>query len=311
MSDSTKVLARSPSQVSSLRRSRMRTMLWGYLFIAPWLIGFFIFTFGPFLTSFWLGFNRWELLDAPVFVGLRNYQNMMNDDLFIKSLVNSAYYTFVRVPLAMILAFFVALLLNQPIKGMPIYRTLFYLPSITAGVATAILWVYLLQPGGLVNNGLALIGIHGPAWLADSYWAMPALILISLWNIGGTMIIFLAGLQGVPQHLYEAAVIDGAGWWHKTWHVTIPMITPTILLNAILGVIGSFQVFDNAFIITNGGPANATLVYILLLYRNAFEYFKMGYAAALAWVLFLIVLAVTLVQLWISRTWVYYEAERR
>lgn len=293
------------------RRSRWRTNLWGYVFIAPWLVGFLVFTLGPFVASFWLGFTRWGLLDTPVFVGLRNYWDLIHDQLFIKSLLNTAYYTVFHVPLGMLLAFLLALALNQRIRGIPIYRTLFYLPSITASVATAILWVYLLQPDGIVNAALGLIGITGPPWLADTFWAMPSLILISLWSIGGTMIIYLAGLQGVPQHLYEAAVIDGAGRWQKALHVTIPMLTPTILLTAILGVIGSFQVFDNAFIITNGGPANATLVYILLLYENAFEYFKMGYAAAMAWVLFLIVLAVTLIQLRVARTWVYYEAEQR
>ena len=296
---------------SSRSGSRLRTHLWGYLFIAPWLFGFLVFTLGPFVASFYLGFTRWGLLDTPVFIGLRNYWDLVHDYLFIKSLINTAYYTAFHVPLSMLLAFLLALLLNQRIRGIPIYRTLFYLPSITASVATAILWVYLLQPDGIVNAVLAHVGIAGPPWLADSFWAMPSLILISLWSIGGTMIIYLAGLQGVPQHLYEAAVIDGAGRWQKALHVTVPMMTPTILLTAILGVIGSFQVFDNAFIITAGGPANATLVYILLLYQNAFEYFKMGYAAAMAWVLFLIVLVVTLIQLRVARTWVYYESEQK
>jgi multiple sugar transport system permease protein len=304
-------VAQTVPRTATRSRSRVRTNLWGYLFIAPWLFGFFVFTFGPFVASLWLGFTRWGLLDTPAFIGLKNYVDLGHDPLFAKSLLNTAYYTVFHVPLSMLLAFILAVLLNQKIRGIPLYRTLFYLPSITASVATAILWVYLLQPDGIVNALLARIGIAGPPWLADSFWAMPSLIMISLWSIGGTMIIYLAGLQGVPQHLYEAAVIDGAGWWAKTRNVTIPMMTPTILLTAILGVIGSFQVFDNAFIITSGGPANATLVYILLLYENAFEYFKMGYAAAMAWVLFLIVLLVTLVQLRVARTWVYYESEQR
>jgi multiple sugar transport system permease protein len=304
-------VAQTVPRTATRSRARLRTNLWGYLFIAPWLSGFFVFTFGPFVASLWLGFTRWGLLDTPVFIGLKNYMDLGHDPLFAKSLLNTAYYTVFHVPLSMLLAFFLAVLLNQKIRGIPLYRTLFYLPSITASVATAILWVYLLQPDGIVNALLARVGIAGPPWLADSFWAMPSLIMISLWSIGGTMIIYLAGLQGVPQHLYEAAVIDGAGWWAKTRNVTIPMLTPTILLTAILGVIGSFQVFDNAFIITSGGPANATLVYILLLYENAFEYFKMGYAAAMAWVLFLIVLLVTLVQLRVARTWVYYESEQR
>ena len=290
----------------------MRTTRWqrwsGLLFIAPWLITFLWFTLGPFIASIYLSFTNYRFIGLPEWVGLNNYVRLFTDDAkFIRSIINTLYYTAVHVPGIMIMAFFVAILLNQKVKGQPIYRTAFYLPSVTAGVATAYLWILLLQPNGLVNQFLGIVGIDGPNWLTSSTWAMPALILMSFWGLGTTMIIYLAALQGIPQHLYEAASVDGAGVIHKMWHVTVPMMTPAIFLTAVLQIIGSWQVFTQALIVTNGGPRDSTLFILLHLYRTGFEYFQMGYASAIAWVLFVIILVFTILQFGIARRWVYYE----
>ncbi|MYD93680.1 MAG: sugar ABC transporter permease [Chloroflexi bacterium] len=290
----------------------MRTTRWqrwsGLLFIAPWLITFLWFTLGPFIASIFLSFTNYRFIGLPTWIGLDNYVRLFTDDAkFIRSIINTLYYTAVHVPGIMIMAFFVAILLNQKVKGQPIYRTAFYLPSVTAGVATAYLWILLLQPNGLVNQFLGLVGIDGPNWLTSSTWAMPALILMSFWGLGTTMIIYLAALQGIPQHLYEAASVDGAGVIRKMWHVTVPMMTPAIFLTAVLQIIGSWQVFTQALIVTNGGPRDSTLFILLHLYRTGFEYFQMGYASAIAWVLFVIILIFTIIQFGIARRWVYYE----
>lgn len=278
------------------------------LFIAPWLITFIWFTLGPFIASIILSLTNYRFIGLPTWVGLDNYVRLFTDDpKFIRSVINTLYYTAVHVPGIMIMAFFVAILLNQKVKGQPIYRTAFYLPSVTAGVATAYLWILLLQPNGLVNQFLGLVGIDGPNWLTSSTWAMPALILMSFWGLGTTMIIYLAALQGIPQHLYEAASVDGAGVIRKMWHVTVPMMTPAIFLTAVLQIIGSWQVFTQALIVTNGGPRDSTLFILLHLYRTGFEYFQMGYASAIAWVLFVIILVFTILQFGIARRWVYYE----
>ena len=290
----------------------MRTTRWqrwsGLLFIVPWLITFLWFTLGPFIASIFLSFTNYRFIGTPTWVGFQNYANLFGDDpKFIRSIINTLYYTAVHVPGIMLLAFFVALLLNQKVKGQPIYRTAFYLPSVTAGVATAYLWILLLQPNGLINQFLGIVGIDGPTWLTSSTWAMPALILMSFWGLGTTMIIYLAALQGIPQHLYEAASVDGAGVVRKMWHVTVPMMTPAIFLTAVLQVIGSWQVFTQALIVTNGGPRDSTLFILLHLYRTGFQYYQMGYASAIAWVLFMIILVFTVIQFGVARRWVYYE----
>ncbi len=290
----------------------MRTTRWqrwsGLLFIAPWLITFLWFTLGPFIASIYLSFTNYRFIGFPEWVGFNNYVRLFTDDAkFIRSIINTLYYTAVHVPGIMIMAFFVAILLNQKVRGQPIYRTAFYLPSVTAGVATAYLWILLLQPNGLINQFLGIVGIDGPNWLTSSTWAMPALILMSFWGLGTTMIIYLAALQGIPQHLYEAASVDGAGVLRKMWHVTVPMMTPAIFLTAVLQIIGSWQVFTQALIVTNGGPRDSTLFILLHLYRTGFEYFQMGYASAIAWVLFMIILLFTVLQFGVARRWVYYE----
>lgn len=296
---------------------RLLTDIWGYLFIAPWLIGFLIFTLGPFLASLYLGFTRYSAGIAPEWIGLRNYQQLFSglwtdsgDTLVWRSLFNTTYYALFHVPLSLILALLIALLLNVRVRGQAIFRTLFYLPSVTSGVASAILWLWLLNPNGIVNYFLGFVGISpGPRWFGSTQWAMPGLIIMSLWSIGNIVIIYLAGLQGIPQQLYEAAVIDGAGLWRCFVHITIPQLTPTIFFTMIIGLIGAFQIFTPAFVITNGGPANATLFYLLYLYRNGFQWFQMGYASALAWFLFVIIMVFSLLQFRLAGRWVYYEGE--
>jgi len=289
----------------------MRRTIWqqwsGIIFAVPWLLQFVLFIVVPFAASFWLSLTDYRFRDFPNMIWFENYVDLASDEVFLKSIFNTLYYTVFHVPGVMVIAFFIAILLNQKVNGMPLFRTLFYLPSITAGVATIMLWLVILQPNGILNQALGLFGIPGPRWLTSTQWAMPSLILMSFWTVGTTMILYLAGLQGIPQHLYEAASIDGAGHLRKLWHVTVPMMTPTIFLTLVLGIIGSWQVFTQALILTGGGPANATLFVLLYLYRKAFLIFQMGYASAIAWVLFVIILIFTFIQFGIARRWVYYE----
>lgn len=295
----------------ALTRRRLKQTIEGYLFISPWLIGFVLFTAGPVVASLVLSFFRWSLIEPPRFVGFENYARMFSGDpLFWKSLRVTLTYVMVAVPLQIVYALFLAILLNQKVRMIPVFRTIFYLPSVVSGVAISVLWLWLYQPDiGLINELLRYVGIKGPAWLVSEQWALPALIGMSLWTVGGPMIIFLAGLQGIPQELYEAAELDGAGEWRKFRHVTLPMLSPAIFFNLVLGFIAGFQTFTQAYVMTRGGPLNATLFYALYLYLNAFTFLKMGYAAALAWVMFIIIMALTMIQLVLARRWVYYEYE--
>jgi multiple sugar transport system permease protein len=289
-----------------------REAMHGYLFIAPPVLGFLIWVAGPMLFSAWLSLTEWDLLSPPEFVGLSNYQAMFQDPLFWKSLRVTAYFTLVSVPLFQALAFAVALLMNVKVRGILLFRTIYYLPSIVPVVANALLWAWVFNSDfGLLNAALRAIGVPKVLWLQDPSWAMPALITMSLWGIGGAMLIYLAGLQGVPQQLYEAAEIDGANYWHRFRHITIPMMSPVIFFNLLLGLIGALQTFTQGYIITNGGPQNSTLFYALYLYRRAFTDFKMGYAAALAWVLFAIVLVLSVLVFRYLGRQVYYEDEGR
>jgi multiple sugar transport system permease protein len=293
---------------------RRRQMVEGYLFASPWIIGFGTFTAGAMFYSVWMSFQRWNILTPPQFVGGLNYQKAFcRDPLFWKCLANTAYYSSVSVPLRLLIALLLAVLLNQQVRGLPLFRTIFYLPSVVTGVATAMLWMLLLNPDvGGINFVLRRLGVpHPPGWLTDERWAMPGLILMSLWSVGTMMLTFLAGLQGVPEELQDAAHVDGAGAWHRFRHITLPLLTPTIFFNLVISLIASFQVFTQTYIMTGGGPANATLTYALYLYRNAFEYFKMGYASALAWILFFILLALTALVFRSSTFWVYYESQRQ
>jgi multiple sugar transport system permease protein len=366
----------------SIRHSKLQRAeaVQGYLFISPWIVGFVVFAAGPVIVSLALSFCKWDVLTPAEFVGLKNYIKMTEDPLVRKSLLNTLYYASAAIPLGMVGALGTALLLNQKLKGMRLFRTLFYVPSVTSGVATFLLWSWIFNPEiGLLNRclvpvcpfistsanyaawlwpfafvavavlvvrqltlrensyvrlvvtyslalvaGMAAIvawwcvfrGISGafdvlaakpPQWLASRDWAMPALIIMSLWGVGGGMLIYLAGLQGIPEELYEAAEIDGANPLQKFRKITIPLLSPTIFFNLIMSIIGSFQVFGAAFVMTGGGPSNATLFYVLYLFQNAFMYFRMGYAAAMAWLLFLIILTLTLIQFKIAPRWVHYQ----
>ncbi len=282
----------------------------GLLFTAPWLIGFAIFTIYPFAASIVLSFTQYSVLSPPKFIGWSNYLDLFRDPLFWTSMYNTFYFAAFSVPLGAIIGVLLALLLNQDVKGLPVYRTVYYLPSIVPVVASAIVWMWLLNPYyGIINAILERFGIPGPGWIADPAWSKPALIIMSLWGVGNSTLIYLAGLQDVPVSLYESADLDGAQAWHKTIYITIPMITPTILFNVVMGLINAFQYFTQAYIMTNGGPADSTLFYSLYLYNNSFRYFKMGYASAQAWLLFIIIMFFTLLLLRSARHWVFYAGE--
>jgi multiple sugar transport system permease protein len=315
----------SPSQLAShlpgerpaerrMSIARRREALQGYLYIAPWIIGFLIFVAGPLVASLYYSFTYYPLLQDPSWIGLENYTTaLFKDRIFWLSVQRTLLWAVTTVPLGIAGSFFAAVLLNRAIFGKSFWRVLFFLPSLTPEVAAAVLWVWILQPDvGIVNSTLrSVFGIRGPDWLASPDWALPALVLVSLWTGIGSirMLIFLAGLQGVPQELYDASDVDGVNWWQRIWHVTLPMISPTILLNLILGIIGSLQVFGLAFVATAGGPAYATYFYALHLYQTAFRSFDMGYGSALAWFLFAAILVLTLIQISASRRWVYYAGE--
>jgi multiple sugar transport system permease protein len=278
----------------------------GYLFISPWIIGFVVFTAGALLGSFSLSLTKWNIVGTPEVVGLANYQKMVEDRFFWQSIKVTLYYL-LNVPLNVVLGLLLALLLNQKVKGLSVFRTIFFLPSVAAGVAVSLLWMWIFNPRfGIINVLLKKIGIIGPLWLGSEEWAMPALIVMSIWGVGGGMLIYLGALQGIPTAFYEAATLDGANAWKKLLHITVPMITPVLLLNLVMGVIVSFQVFTQAYVMTDGGPNNNSLLYVLYLYRKAFEQSQMGYASALAWVLFIIIAGLSLFVFRSSSRWVYY-----
>ncbi len=283
----------------------------GYAFASPWFIGFLVFWGGPIMFSLIMSFCEYDVFSPPRLVWLNNYVRMFTSEpLFFKSLWNTIFIA-LSVPLSMAVGLGIAMLLSYEIKGMAVYRTFFYLPAIMPAVAAAILWQWMFNPQeGILNAFLGYIGIDGPAWLQDQFWAKPAIILMLLWGAGGGMIVWLAGLKGIPRHLYEAAEIDGAGRVTTFLNVTLPMLSPYILFNLVMGLITTFQIFTQAYIMTQGGPVNSTLFYVYELFNNAFRYFRMGYAAAMAWVLFGIILALTIIQLHFSKKWVYYESDR-
>lgn len=281
----------------------------GYLFFSPWLIGFLVFLAGPILFSFYLSFTSYNTLSDPKWIGILNYKILFTQDpIFWKSLGNTIYFVVFSVPINTFLGVLLAVLMNQKVPGIRLFRTIYYLPSVVSGVAVALLWQWLLDPNfGLINTMLANFGIEGPGWLQDKHWSKPSLILMNVWAVGGGMIIYLAGLQGISRDLYEAATVDGAGRIKQFWRITMPMLSPTIFFNLIMGVLGGFQVFLQAYIMTGGGPDNSTMFYALYLYNKAFKDLQMGYASAMAWILLLITLLFTLIILRTSKSWVYYE----
>ncbi len=286
----------------------MRKNWTGYLFISPWLTGFFLFTAIPFLVSVYLSFTRYDVVSAPVWVGLANYRKLLfGDPLFWTALRITFEYALIAVPAGILTGVGLAILLNLDLRGISVYRTIFYLPSIIPIVATSVVFVWILNPQiGLVNAVLRLFHIVGPAWLMDTKWAFWSLVLMSLWSVGGSMIIYLAGLKDIPAALYEAAIIDGAGPWQRTRHITLPMLTPVIFFNLIMGVIGAFQYFTQPYIMTNGGPEDSTQFYALYLFNRAWRYLDMGYASAMAWILFLVVMFFTVLIFRTHARWVHY-----
>jgi multiple sugar transport system permease protein len=284
----------------------------GYLFISPWIIGFIGLTLGPLLFSLAASFTDYNITSKMNFVGLENFKRMFTmDDLFRTSLYNTLYYVVFSVPLTTAGAILLGVLLNQKVKGLKVFRTIYYLPAVLSGVAVYFLWMQLLSPSsGLVNTMLAWFGIDGPAWLFDPEWTKPALLLMKMWSVGGGMLLYLASLQGVSPQMYEAAEMEGASAWQKFYHITLPMISPIIFFDVITSTIGSFQIFQEAYVMTengSGGPGNSLLFYNLHMWNNAFEVFNMGYASAMAWLLFIIVMILTVVNMKLGKRWVHYE----
>ena len=296
------------SGISDLARREERAF---YLFVAPWILGFLLFTAWPMIYSLYLSFLKWDFIGKQKFIGWDNYEKLFKDKVVIQSLKVTFIYTFTSVPLGMVFALLLALLLNQQVKGLSIFRTLFYMPSLVSGVANAVLWIWMFNPEfGVLNNILGALGIHGPNWIYDKNWALPSLILMSLWSVGGSMLIYLSGLQGIPTELYEAAEMDGANSFHRFIHVTLPMMTPVIFFNLVMNMIGAFQVFTEGYTMTEGGPSYATMFYVLYLYNNAFKNFKIGYASAQAWLLFFIIMFFTALVFKSSNLWVFYANQR-
>ena len=318
-----------------------RKKLYGYkagevgaalMFASPWMLGFIVFVGGPILFSILISFTRYDVINPAHYVGLDNYREIFRDPSFFTSLGNTLYMV-IRIPIVMAVSLAIALLLNRGIRGIGLYRTAYYMPAIVPLVASSLLWIWLLTPGQSPLNAFldwlfntppfevieSMLGhyfgataekpfeIRPPYWLQDASWSKPALILMNTWAAGGGMIIWLAGLQSIPQQLYEAAAIDGAGPWKRFLNVTLPMLSPYVLFNLIIGLIGTMQIFSEAFIMTEGGPENSTLFYAYHLFKQAFQFFRMGYASALAWILFVVVMALTILQLWGSKKWVHYD----
>ena len=279
-------------------------------FISPWILGFLAFFVYPLLLSLFYSFTEYNLLQPPKWVGLQNYSSLTKDSHYLNAVGNTVYFVVFSVPLGVITAFIIAFLLNQQLRLRVLLRMIFYIPIVVPISATAILWMWIFNSNwGLLNNLLALIGIQGPSWLGSPSWSKPSLIIMQLWLVGGSVLIFLAALQDVPRALYDAAMVDGANAIRRVWHVTIPMLTPAILFSLLTGLIAAFQTFANAWIMTDGGPIRSTEFYVLYLYDNGFRFFRMGYASAMAWILFGVVVVVTVILFRTSARWVYYGGE--
>ncbi|GAA4564249.1 carbohydrate ABC transporter permease [Planotetraspora kaengkrachanensis] len=284
-----------------------------WVFVSPWIVGFLVFTGGPMVYSLVLSFTDWNLIDPAKFVGIANYREAFSDPDLGQALKVTLTYAVVSVPLQTVLSLAVALLMNIKVRGIHVFRTIWYLPSLVTGVAQAVLFIWVFNPGyGLANGLLRVFGIEGPKWLFDAHWALPTVIIMSLWTVGGNMIIYLAGLQDISKELYEAAEIDGANRWRSLWNITIPQVSPVIFFNVVTGLIYAMQTFTQGYVVTHngGGPADSLLFYVLYLYNNAFSFFRMGYASALAWIFFIMIMVLTAVVFRGSAFWVYYESQR-
>jgi multiple sugar transport system permease protein len=306
-------------QVASTFRQRLsprqREALEGYLYISPWFIGFLIFTGGPLIASLFLSFTKWGFVDQPRFIGLENYQHMLKDPIFWIALRVTALFTALSVPTVIVVALFTALLITRPnLKGARIFRTIYYLPSVVGGIPMALLWTWIFNPDyGILNRLLSMVGLPGPNWLGSPQSALLAIVMVSAWNFGLPMVVFIAGLQNIPPVLYEAANLDGATVLSRLRFITLPMLSSTFLFILVNQIIGAFQVFDLVFVISqgNGSPLRSTLMYLLYFYQNAFRDYDMGYASALVWVLFLVIMALTVLIFKSSSLWVYYESEAK
>ncbi len=284
-----------------------------YICISPWLLGFMAFTLMPISFTIFYSFTRWTIMEPPVWIGFENYIHMFTKDPFFwQALKVTSMYVVMSLPIIIVFGLLLALLLNQKIRGMNIYRTLFYIPAVISGVSVAMLWTWLLQPDvGMVNTLLSLIGIKGPGWFWDPAWALPSVASMSIWKVGGSAVIYLAGLQNIPAQLYEAARIDGAGRRQAFFRITIPLLTPTLFFQLIIQMIECFKVFTEAFVITKGGPLKATYFYLLYFYEEGFQHFNTGYASALILILVVVIMSMTVVVNYTSKRWVYYEGDDR
>jgi multiple sugar transport system permease protein len=299
------------------RRLSFEETFWGWLFVIPAVLGLLLFRFGPVLASLYFSFTKYDILSPPQWVGLANYRTMLADEYWQKSIQVTLNYTVLFIPLSLLVAYSIGLLMSQELRGITVYRTMWYLPSLVPTVASAIVWRWALNPEfGPVNYPLRLLGLDVPGWLTDPDWIIPSVVLIQLWGLGNAALIFLAAIKGVPATFYEAAEVDGANAWVKFWQITLPMTSSVIFFQLIMSVIASFQVFGVAYILFSGqttsdpaGPGNAALFYVLYTFRNAFGYFKNGYASAMAWVMFLVILLLTLILFRTQKRWVYYEVE--
>jgi multiple sugar transport system permease protein len=295
--------------MSKLRR---REALWFYLFASPWIIGFVVFLLGPMVASIYFSLTDWDSFTPPKWVGLDNYRRLLTDDpVFWKALWNTFYYAAISVPLGLVLGLWLANLLNKRVRMRKLFRTLIYLPTLVPLVATAMIFKMVLAPSGPLNDLLGLAGIPGPSWLLEAAWVKPALILLSVWGAGGATVLLLAAMKGIPRELYEAAEVDGASSIRQFWSITVPQLTPIIFFNLIMGLIGAFQVFSQVYILTKGGPNNASQTMVPLLFDQAFSFYHLGYASALSWLLFAVIMVFTLIAFRSARRWVFYETEVR
>lgn len=303
-------------------RPQTKEALTGWLFASPWIVGFLLFTAGPMLFSLYASFTTYNMIRTPEWIGAENYVSLFQDPRFYKSLSNTFWMVILKTPIVVVVSIAIALLLAMDLRGGRFFRTVIYLPNVLSGVAAVFLWQWILRPDGLFNRFLAIFGIQGPAWFADPDWTKPGMVVMGMWWIGGNVLIYLAGLKGISQELYEAAELDGAVGVAKMWYITLPLLSPTIFFQIVTGIIGTFQIFTTAYILAGaggadvglGGPGQSLLFYVLYLYNRAFGKtgvggFQMGYASAMAWVLFGIILAITGLQLWLAKRWVYYETE--
>lgn len=296
------------AKMQGIKKLGNKTNLLFLLWISPWLFGFVILTLLPLLGSFYISFTEWKIVSDPIWVGLKNYQDLFNDPIFLKSLGVTFEYCALTIPISMVLSLAMAMLLNGDLPYAGVLRTVYYLPCVVSSVASALLWGWVFNYRfGLLNSLLGLVGVQGPNWLGDEAWALISLAIMSLWGVGGSIIFYLAGLQAVPQHLHEAAKIAGAGWWRRLFTITLPSMSPIIWFSLLTNLISGLQTFTSSYLITAGGPNNSTMFYALYIYNNAFEYHKMGKACAMAWILFIIIMILSAVVAKVTSPLVYYE----